>query len=336
MPGAADNVLAPMVANTAFSDRTNGIKGDCAWLEGTAKQTPPVPPSRASSRGSTRGKNPVPSDFRRLRYTFRNRTGGGIQGASQIVNAFKKYDRAGTGMVSPADFAKALKDLQIVLPAESLKQATNACEDVSGRVDYQVLVRKIMPEEAASMNLTPTPSRPATSASSPVGAGESGMFMGFTQEEIAPYLRPENYPRRVSDVTTFTLNGDLNRIMPQEKLREPALNIYGDAVSHEPREGRRNTLMPEEEALWVLRRKLDSRKSLKNRGDGSFFLRKAFSYAHGGTGGPATVAKDVFMRAMDGMNLNLPKVELNNLYRDNCDAKGNVEVDKFIRRVVQY
>ena len=135
----------------------------------SAKPTRRRPPSVGPADHS-RG---VTDEYRRLRFTLRNRAGPGVEGLERCLAAFAEYDPRRRGVIKRADFARALKNSMDVTLTD--KQSLAVQEDCSvqappqssgfARVDYCTFLKRCFPSESLELGVMSSEDRRAAAMS---------------------------------------------------------------------------------------------------------------------------------------------------------------------------
>ena len=417
VPSAVPASAPPRPAPIAGALRTKGIQrerpgsaapGTSPWgapdLPDHPRPYTAAPRRRRPPSFGTDHSRGVTDEYRRLRFTLRNRAGPGVEGLERCLAAFAAYDPRRRGVIKRADFARALKNTldvtlterQSVAVAEDCRADAPATSAGFARIDYCHFLRACFPSESRALGVMSAEDRAASRIQRGVtarfteldGSTDAGLDTSrddtFIREEdettfddatrISENVDPRafsgaaddslhgaiagmrhlgvaheaTYPTRVgeayrfgkhhSDVTRRTLQGAPTRVVPEERAREPPLNLFrGVGIARRARPLVDRNAPAHEGAMEALRTKLRERHAgmARSTGFGARALRATLTSSF-----PAREARPThfdfaqFRRAMASANVNARKEHHRALFEYYCDASGKLCVDAFCHQVV--
>ena len=415
VPSAMPATAPPRPAPIAGALRTKGIQrerpgsaapGTSPWGAPDLPEHPrpytAAPRRRRPPSFGTDHSRGVTDEYRRLRFTLRNRAGPGVEGLERCLAAFAAYDPRRRGVIKRADFARALKNtLDVTLTerqsaavAEDCRADAPASSAGFARIDYCHFLRRCFPSESRALGVTSAEDRAAPRArqrvTRPYADGDCSTDAGLDTSRDDTFIREEDettfddaaaenldpravagaaddslhgaiagmrhlgvahestYPTRVgeayrfrkhrSDVTRRTLQGAPARVVPEERAREPPLNLFrGAGIARRARPLVDRNAPAHEGAMEALRVKLRERHAgmARSTGFGARALRATLLSSF-----PAREARPThldfaqFRRAMASANVNARKEHHRALFEYYCDASGLLCVDAFCHQVV--
>jgi hypothetical protein len=418
VPSAVPASAPPRPAPIAGALRTKGIQrerpgsaapGTSPWgapdLPDHPRPYTAAPRRRRPPSFGTDHSRGVTDEYRRLRFTLRNRAGPGVEGLERCLAAFAAYDPRRRGVIKRADFARALKNTldvtlterQSVAVAEDCRADAPASSAGFARIDYCHFLRMCFPSESQTLGVMSAEDRDASRARERVTRGYAerstdSADAGLDTSKDDTFIREEDettfddasfenfdprgesfaaaaddslhgaiagmrhlgvaheatYPTRVgeayrfrkqkTDVTRRTLQGAPTRVVPEERSREPPLNLFrGVGIARRARPLVDRNAPAHEGAMEALRTKLRERHAGKARstGFGARALRATLLSSF-----PAREEKPThfdfaqFRRAMASANVNARKEHHRALFEYYCDASGKLCVDAFCHQVV--
>lgn len=196
-------------------------------------------------------------------------------------------------------------------------------------------------DDASAENFDPRGESFAAVADDSLHGAIAGMrHLGVAHETTYPTRVGEAYRFRKhhTDVTRRTLQGAPTRVVPEERSREPPLNLFrGVGIARRARPLVDRNAPAHEGAMEALRTKLRERHAGKARstGFGARALRATLLSSF-----PAREARPThfdfaqFRRAMASANVNARKEHHRALFEYYCDASGKLCVDAFCHQVV--
>ena len=196
-------------------------------------------------------------------------------------------------------------------------------------------------DDASAENFDPRGESFAAAADDSLHGAIAGMrHLGVAHETTYPTRVGEAYRFRKhhTDVTRRTLQGAPTRVVPEERSREPPLNLFrGVGIARRARPLVDRNAPAHEGAMEALRTKLRERHAGKARstGFGARALRATLLSSF-----PAREARPThfdfaqFRRAMASANVNARKEHHRALFEYYCDASGKLCVDAFCHQVV--
>ena len=196
-------------------------------------------------------------------------------------------------------------------------------------------------DDASAENCDPRGESFAAAADDSLHGAIAGMrHLGVAHETTYPTRVGEAYRFRKhhTDVTRRTLQGAPTRVVPEERSREPPLNLFrGVGIARRARPLVDRNAPAHEGAMEALRTKLRERHAGKARstGFGARALRATLLSSF-----PAREARPThfdfaqFRRAMASANVNARKEHHRALFEYYCDASGKLCVDAFCHQVV--
>ena len=315
------------------------------------------------------GRTPVAEKYKRMRFTLRHRTGGGVEGARKIMDAFTRYDKNGArGTVTIEEFTQVLKNLNVTLTDDQLRIAAENCMagecDVRfPKVDYALFVARCFPDEAAELGVMTLEDRRAyevTAQAETLHLGGEGQSRGTASEvgslngegrvmtpggtrevsfdaagspsgmNVYSPTGKDTFLRQSTDVTFMSMDGMPCKKIPTEIAREPPLNIFHGRGMEKP--ARPIEVVPlHEQALRALRTKVKQRVSIRNSGSGFYTLKKTLLTSF--VDPPAGLTKSQFERALISMNLNMTPEHVDALFDYYSDENSQVQLDVFCQHV---
>ena len=417
VPSAMPATAPPRPAPIAGALRTKGIQrerpgsaapGTSPWGAPDLPEHPrpytAAPRRRRPPSFGTDHSRGVTDEYRRLRFTLRNRAGPGVEGLERCLAAFAAYDPRRRGVIKRADFARALKNTldvtlterQSVAVAEDCRADAPATSAGFARIDYCHFLRACFPSESRALGVMSAEDRAASRIQRGVTArfteSDGSTDAGLDTSRDDTFIREEDettfddatrvsenfdprafpgaaddslhgaiagmrhlgvahestYPTRVgeayrfrkhrSDVTRRTLQGAPARVVPEERAREPPLNLFrGAGVARRARPLVDRNAPAHEGAMEALRVKLRERHAgmARSTGFGARALRATLLSSF-----PAREARPThldfaqFRRAMASANVNARKEHHRALFEYYCDANGKLCVDAFCHQVV--
>ena len=185
----------------------------------------------------------VTDEYRRLRFTLRNRAGPGVDGLERCLAAFAAYDPRRRGVIKRADFARALRNaLDVTLTerqsaavAEDCRADAPATSAGFARIDYCHFLRRCFPSESRSLGVMSAEDRAARAHRRVTrwhADGDYGADAGLDASLDDTFIRKE-------DETTFddaaVENLDLRTVAAtaDEPFRGTVAGIYHRGVAHE-------------------------------------------------------------------------------------------------------
>ena len=185
----------------------------------------------------------VTDEYRRLRFTLRNRAGPGVDGLERCLAAFAAYDPRRRGVIKRADFARALRNaLDVTLTerqsaavAEDCRADAPATSAGFARIDYCHFLRRCFPSESRSLGVVSAEDRAARAHRRVTrwhADGDYGADAGLDASLDDTFIRKE-------DETTFddaaVENLDLRAVAAtaDEPFRGTVAGIYHRGVAHE-------------------------------------------------------------------------------------------------------
>ena len=196
-------------------------------------------------------------------------------------------------------------------------------------------------DDASFENFDPRGESFAAAADDSLHGAIAGMrHLGVAHEATYPTRVGEAYRfrKQKTDVTRRTLQGAPTRVVPEERSREPPLNLFrGVGIARRARPLVDRNAPAHEGAMEALRTKLRERHAGKARstGFGARALRATLTSSF-----PAREARPThfdfaqFRRAMASANVNARKEHHRALFEYYCDANGKLCVDAFCHQVV--